>query len=703
MPFLFTQAFLLSALAGLGIPVLLHLLLRQRNPRKRFSTLRFFEVQDTRSSARRRLRNLWLLLLRLVVFALIVLAFARPYLPDGWNGTPRRPRRDVVILLDRSLSLRAREGATPRWTSALAAANRILDGLAEGDRAALVSVGERAEVLSGFAPPDRVRGLLQGLAPGAGRGDLAGGFREALDLVGGLEAPGSASVEVIGDLQRSGADGLATVPLPRWLPVGWTRVGSAAVPPNVAVTDLRPSAGDPGALSITLANLGDTPVNDRIARCLVDGKAVAEIPFSRAAGQSATVEWRPPRPTPGWHEIEVRLTAPDALADDDVRRLTLQVPEPVRVAVVENRSGVRSFEEQGFFLAAALDPFLGGTNAGRNGFIVEVLRPEALAGVLGRNGGLPAPRVVLLPAQRALPAPAVAALGAWVEQGGGLLLFGGEDLEPSRFNAEFGGLTPARPGAPVASAAEVPWRIGAFDRDSPVFRPFGRARAGGPSVAEFTRRHALEAVPGATVLARFDDTRPFLLARSAGAGRVLFANTSADTAWTDWPKHKSFVPWVHASVSWLADGGAERRPHAPEPLMTGTGAAIAPAGDGDPGLQPVLSVSPTPEGPVPEVSLRADGTAVFEVPHAGIYRLADPAGTERWRRAANPPPVESDLAALDASAAAGLLARRTDAESDLPPGWFGNEPGRREWWRLLMGAALAVLLIETVVANRSTP
>ena len=205
------------------------------------------------------------------------------------------------------------------------------------------------------------------------------------------------------------------------------------------------------------------------------------------------------------------------------------------------------------------------------------------------------------------------------------------------------------------------------------------------------------------MLARFDDTQPFLLARSAGAGRVLFANTSADTAWTDWPKHKSFVPWVHASVSWLADGGAERRPHAPESLVTGIGAAIAPAGDGNPGPRPVLGVSPTPEGPVPEVSLKADGTVVFEVPHAGIYRLADTGGTERWRRAANPPPVESDLAALDATAAAGLLARRTDAESDLPPGWFGNEPGRREWWRLLMGAALALLLIETVVANRSTP
>ena len=64
MPFLFTHAFLLSALAGLGIPVLLHLLLKQRNPRMKVSTLRFFEVVHTRSSSRRKLKNLLLLLLR---------------------------------------------------------------------------------------------------------------------------------------------------------------------------------------------------------------------------------------------------------------------------------------------------------------------------------------------------------------------------------------------------------------------------------------------------------------------------------------------------------------------------------------------------------------------------------------------------------------------------------------------------------------
>jgi hypothetical protein len=214
------------------------------------------------------------------------------------------------------------------------------------------------------------------------------------------------------------------------------------------------------------------------------------------------------------------------------------------------------------------------------------------------------------------------------------------------------------------------------------------------------------------------------------------ANTSADTAWTDWPKHKSFVPWVMAAVTWLADRGDERLLRSSDSLITGTEGRIQ-WGNGSAGLNTPsipsaaavpealtatsanavtpttaappafarfrLQVRPASSSPPPALEIRSDGTAVFEVPISGFYSVSDDSGRERWRLAANPPPIESDLAAWEPSAAEGHLARRTDAESDLPPGWFGNEPGRQEWWRILLAAALALLLIETVVANRSTP
>jgi glycolate oxidase FAD binding subunit len=39
---------------------------------------------------------------------------------------------------------------------------------------------------------------------------------------------------------------------------------------------------------------------------------------------------------------------------------------------------------------------------------------------------------------------------------------------------------------------------------------------------------------------------------AAGRGRGVFANTAADTAWGDWPKHRTYLPWLQNAVQWLA-------------------------------------------------------------------------------------------------------------------------------------------------------
>ena len=64
MPFFLTNAVLLAALAGLGIPIAIHLLLKRRQVRMPFSTVRFFSPQEPQAKSRRKLRNLLLLLLR---------------------------------------------------------------------------------------------------------------------------------------------------------------------------------------------------------------------------------------------------------------------------------------------------------------------------------------------------------------------------------------------------------------------------------------------------------------------------------------------------------------------------------------------------------------------------------------------------------------------------------------------------------------
>ena len=91
----FLAPLFLLGLAALAVPVLIHLIQRERKNVVQFPSLMFLQRIPYQSVRRRRIRNWPLLLLRLAALALIVAAFARPFLRRrraGRGGGRRRPR-----------------------------------------------------------------------------------------------------------------------------------------------------------------------------------------------------------------------------------------------------------------------------------------------------------------------------------------------------------------------------------------------------------------------------------------------------------------------------------------------------------------------------------------------------------------------------------------------------------------------------------
>src|SRR2546427_4626769 len=119
-PIFFTNSWMLAGLAALAIPVLIHLLLKRKKKRLRFSTLQFLFRHDQQSSKLRKLKHWLLLALRLLIFTLLVLAFARPYRPQSAAAAAARKRRQAISVLDRSASMQAGAAAGDRWRQARA-------------------------------------------------------------------------------------------------------------------------------------------------------------------------------------------------------------------------------------------------------------------------------------------------------------------------------------------------------------------------------------------------------------------------------------------------------------------------------------------------------------------------------------------------------------------------------------------------------
>jgi Ca-activated chloride channel homolog len=94
--------------------------------------------------------DLLALALALVTFSALVFAAARPQLLYEWR-LPQFERRDLLLVLDRSLSMRARDIAPTRFARAIAEIKQFLDEKPpEIDRVALVGFSNAAIAISHF-------------------------------------------------------------------------------------------------------------------------------------------------------------------------------------------------------------------------------------------------------------------------------------------------------------------------------------------------------------------------------------------------------------------------------------------------------------------------------------------------------------------------------------------------------------------------
>ncbi|HXI32248.1 MAG TPA: BatA domain-containing protein, partial [Vicinamibacterales bacterium] len=138
----FLTPFFFLGLGAIAIPVLVHLIQREKKRVVEFPSLMFVRRIPYQSVRRRRIRHWALLLLRAAAIALIVAAFARPFMHQGAVAAAAiGGAREIVVLLDDSASM----GYGDHWARAQEAARTVVRGMTANDRATLVLFGKNAE------------------------------------------------------------------------------------------------------------------------------------------------------------------------------------------------------------------------------------------------------------------------------------------------------------------------------------------------------------------------------------------------------------------------------------------------------------------------------------------------------------------------------------------------------------------------------
>src|SRR6185503_5608910 len=486
------------ALAGLAIPVLIHLIQREKKQIMRFPSLMFVQRVPYKSIQRRRIHNWLLLIVRLSALALIILAFARPFferteLPPAGTGA-----RELVVLLDQSYSM----GFGDRWERARAAAYSAINGLGASDRGSVVLFSSGAEVaLRSTASGERER--LTAAVAEAKTTDGSTRYAPALKVAGSILAESPLprrEVVLVSDFQRGGWRGEEGARLPAGSTVTAVTIGGNDDAPNVSVTAVsfaRSTFSDQERVAVTAV------VVNRSMRSLTGGQLALEIggrsvqtqPLNVEASSSASVTFDPV--TVGALSIRGTVRAGnDALAADNVFNFVLAPTQPVRVIVVD-RGGTGS---AALYLTRALA--IG--DAPR--FETVVKQPDTVS-----DDDLRRASTVVLN-DITVPAALGRRLARFVEMGGGLFVA----LGPRASWPQDVDILPAAVQAPVDRTRGDAARIGALEYGHPVFEPFRAPRSGDFAAARIYGYRAVAPSPMAQILARFDAGAPALLERRTG-------------------------------------------------------------------------------------------------------------------------------------------------------------------------------------------
>ena len=661
----------LAGLAALAVPVAIHLIQREKNTVVAFPSLMFVRRVPYESVRRRKIRHWALLAMRLLALALIVAAFARPFV-RGSAAALTGGAREVVVLVDRSYSM----AYGTRWTRAQAAAQGVLDALGQGDRASLVFFGTGAEVaLQSVDDRARLTAALAAASPGAESTRYSPALRVAGTIVSESTRPRK-EVVLISDFQK-----LA------WAPSDEDRLPSGTVLTPVAITDT-----DTRNLSVTpvavrrsrfegqeratitggVTNRGSEQANGVTLALELNGRVVETQTVNVAAQASAGASFAPITLTPEPMRAVVRL-ADDALAADNRFHFVLAPTRPVAVLLAS--AGGRGADETYLRRALAIgeSPRFDVTTT-----TVDALTDEALAAAR-----------VLIVHDAPLGDAAAARVLRFAERGGGVFLIAG-----ARASWPQAAGFPGTLAAPVDRSRGEIGRLGGLEFGHAVFAPFRAARSGDFSSVRVYGYRRLAVAETTQVLARYDDGLPALAVTPAGRGAVMVWTSSLDLGWNDLALKPVFLPFVHQTVRTLA--GFEDRPAA----LT-VGQVATPDSPADQARPRVVG------GPdAARLPLDAARGDTFEVTQPGFYdvRNAGADDTTTSLVAANVDVAESDLASVDPAVVTAAVTGTGDAQAATaagaaPPRDEVTEQSQRLWWYLLL-AGMLLLIGETVVASR---
>ncbi|MBM3858539.1 MAG: VWA domain-containing protein [Verrucomicrobia bacterium] len=722
----FLNAILLGGLAAASIPIIIHLLHKNRFKVVKWAAMHLLEPLQRKRRRRIQIEQLLLLLVRCLIPATLALLMARPVL-TGMRALMGAAKTSIVIALDNSYSMDAGTKNRSTFTEARDTAGQIIRHLGRGSEVGVVLMGGAPAPLLDEPTynTDRADRELRKLQSGYGSAAAPASLELGAGMLGKMHEV-QRELVVISDFQKiswgqaEDAERARVAMLLKKLPltprVTFIHVGREDKN-NVSVQSLDFSrfllgVGQRFQVRANLKNHGETAYQNLRVYFKVDNQERGITQIALGPHETGQVLFTHTFETAGSHVIAVETDAPDLLKQDNALLAAVPVWDSLPVLLVNGNPGRGPLEGETDFLEIALRPY-----ASTKGTLADLVTTTVIAPNGLNAAALKDKRVVVLANVAELSRNHLKLLEDFVHTGGGLLVFPGDRIKTAWYNTQFhadgNGLLPWRlatlEGSLDDNAPHAAILVQHFEH--PALSLFNDPRHGNLAAATVRLWYKFSesgspAPSGAAktngapfVLARLSTGDPYLIEKKFGEGTVIVSSVPCSAGWSNLPMRPVYLPLMQQLVTYLA-------------------AKFAPPRNVDIG-QPLIAVLPAalsgktlelsdPDGRKHKLIVKSAGgraLATFtDTRRPGLYILELPDKTP-VHFVVNTTRAESDLAQLTADE---IKAVAKPFNADVVRSWdeYRRLEQRRRYgrdlWRPLLWALLGLVFVEMALQQRIT-
>ncbi|MEP7267038.1 MAG: BatA domain-containing protein [Saprospiraceae bacterium] len=328
----FLHPWFLAALGTLAIPIIIHLFYFRRFKKVYFSSVRFLKEVKDETSARSKLKNLLVLIARLLALAFLVMAFAQPFVSK--KTKEKFAKTQVGLFVDNSYSMNALSQEVPLVTLAKQRARTVVESYNVEDQF-MILTHEFAGKQFRLVPQEEALSLIDEIRPTPAVHTLEDALLKIKYTISKNE--GNKHIYLISDFQQSITDltnvvdsnyNLHLIPL------------QSVQEKNLSIDSAwfdSPTQflNRPNLLKYRIRNFGDQPVQDARISLTQNNQSKPIGLVNLTAGESKIDTAQIMLTQPGWQNLQLEVTDYPIQFDDKLF-ISFQVKDKINILLIAN-------------------------------------------------------------------------------------------------------------------------------------------------------------------------------------------------------------------------------------------------------------------------------------------------------------------------------------------------------------------------------